>query len=158
MKALKDANRAFDLDCLFSRSSPQLKIFFQTFLSTLIKRKTRKNNSLFLNSTVSLIRTLPPPPRFELERLSIIFKSLSNSNLNLSPLRFELERVNCIRNNRYDGKFVSANIIKLSSRHLSKNKVSLLSKGLKLVPTPKHIKKAKIKDEIEAYGSKLRIM
>ena len=61
MKALKDANRAFDLDCLFSRSSPQLKIFFQTFLSTLIKRKTRKNNSLFLNSTVSLIRTLPPP-------------------------------------------------------------------------------------------------
>ena len=63
-----------------------------------------------------------------------------------------------IRNNRYDGKFFSPNIINLSSRHLSRDEISLLSKGLKLVPTPKHINKAKIKEEIKVYGRKLRLM
>ena len=53
-----------------------------------------------------------------------------------------------ICNNRYDKKFVSANVINLSSRHLSKDEISLFSKGLKFVPTPKHINKAKIKEEI----------
>ena len=37
-------------------------------------------------------------------------------------------------------------------------KISLLSEGLKFVPTPKHINKTKIKAEIEVYGSKLRLM
>ena len=63
-----------------------------------------------------------------------------------------------IRNNRYEGKFVSADVISLSSRHLSKDEISLLSKGPKFVPTPKHIFKAKIKLEIEAYGTNLRLM
>ena len=63
-----------------------------------------------------------------------------------------------IRNNRYDGKFFSPNIINLSSRHLSRDEISLLSKGLKFVPTPKHKNKAKIKEEIEVYGRKLRLM
>ena len=63
-----------------------------------------------------------------------------------------------IRNNIYEGKFVSANVINLSSRHLSMDEVSLLSKGLQFVPTPKHINKAKIKEEIEVYGRKLRLM
>ena len=63
-----------------------------------------------------------------------------------------------IRNNRYEGKFVSANVINLSSDHLSKDEVSLLSKGLQFVPSPKHITKAKIKEEIEVYGRKLRLM
>ena len=49
-----------------------------------------------------------------------------------------------ICNNRYEGKFVNAN---LSSRHLSKDKSSLLLKELKFVPTPKYITKAKIKEE-----------
>ena len=49
-----------------------------------------------------------------------------------------------IRNNRYEGKFVSANIINLSSWHLSRDEISLLSKGLKFVPTPTQINKAKI--------------
>ena len=44
-----------------------------------------------------------------------------------------------MRNNRYEGKFVSANVINLSSRHLSEDEISLLSKGLKFVPTPKHM-------------------
>ena len=63
-----------------------------------------------------------------------------------------------IQNNRYEGKFFSPNIINLSSRHLSRDELSLLSKGLKFVPTPKHINKAKIKEEIEVYGRKLRLM
>ena len=42
-----------------------------------------------------------------------------------------------MRNNRYEGKFV--NVINLSSRHLSEDEISLLSKGLKFVPTPKHM-------------------
>ena len=59
---------------------------------------------------------------------------------------------------RYEGTFVSANVINLSVRHLSKDKVSLLSKGLKLVPTPKNINKAQIKEEIEVDGRKYRVM
>ena len=62
-----------------------------------------------------------------------------------------------ISNNRYEGKFVTANVINLSSRHLSNYKVSL-SKGLKFVLTPKHINKAKITDEIEVCGVKLRLL
>ena len=50
-----------------------------------------------------------------------------------------------MRNNRYEGKFVSANVINLSSRHLSRDEVSLLSEGLKFVPTPKHMNKTKLK-------------
>ena len=59
---------------------------------------------------------------------------------------------------RYEGTFVSANVINLSIRHLSKDKVSLLSKGLKLVPTPKNINKAQTKEEIEVHGRKYRVM
>ena len=43
-----------------------------------------------------------------------------------------------IYNNRYERKFVSANVINLSSRHLSRDEISLLSKVTKFVPTPKH--------------------
>ena len=49
-------------------------------------------------------------------------------------------------------------LIYLSSRHLSKDEISLLSKGLRFVPTSKHMNKAKIKEEIEVYGMKLRLM
>ena len=63
-----------------------------------------------------------------------------------------------IRNNRCEGKFASANVINLSNRHLSRDEISLLSKGLKFMPTSKHINKAKIKEEIEVYGRKLRLM
>ena len=59
---------------------------------------------------------------------------------------------------RYEGKFVSPNVINLSKRHLSKEKISLLSKGLKFIPTPKHINKARIREELETYGRKLRLM
>ena len=59
---------------------------------------------------------------------------------------------------RYEGKFVRPNVINLSKRHLSKDEISLLSKGLKFIPTPKHINKARIKEEPETYGRKLRLM
>ena len=54
---------------------------------------------------------------------------------------------------RYDGKFVSPDVI-----NLSKDEISLLSKGLKFIPTPKHINKVFIKEELETYGRKLRLM
>ena len=38
-----------------------------------------------------------------------------------------------IHNNRYEGKFVRTNVINLSSQHLSRDEISLLSKGLKFV-------------------------
>ena len=63
-----------------------------------------------------------------------------------------------IHNNRNEGKFINAKAINLCSRHLSRDEISLFSEGLKFVPTPKYIKKAKIKEEIEAYGRKLRLM
>ena len=46
---------------------------------------------------------------------------------------------------RCEGKFVSPNVINLSKRHLPKDEISHLSKGLKFTPTPKHINKALIK-------------
>ena len=50
---------------------------------------------------------------------------------------------------RYEGKFVSPNVINLSERHLSINKISLFSKGLKFIRTPKHINKALIKKNLK---------
>ena len=95
---------------------------------------------------------------------------MSNESPNLSPFNKLNESSNdrsfekviqltsaTIRNNRYEGKCVNANVINLSNRHLPKDEVSLLSKGLQFVPTPKHINKAKIKEEIEVYGRKLRL-
>ena len=48
----------------------------------------------------------------------------------------------------YEGKFVSPNAINLSQRHLSKDEISVLSKGLKFTPTPKRVSKALIKKEL----------
>ena len=84
-------------------------------------------------------------------------KTSESSNELFSEREVQLNSTT-IRNNRYEGKFVSANVIKLSSRHLPQDEISLLSKGLKFVPTRKHINKAKIKEGIEVYGRKLRLM
>ena len=59
---------------------------------------------------------------------------------------------------RYEGKIVSLNVMNVSKRHLSKDEISLSSKGLKFIPTPKHINKALIKEKLETYGRKLRLM
>ena len=82
-----------------------------------------------------------------------------NESSNNCPLEKEVQLNSAtIRSNRYEGKFVSANVINLSSHHLSKDEISVLSKGIQFVPTPKHINKAKIKEEIEVFGRKLRLM
>ena len=59
-------------------------------------------------------------------------------------------------NGRIKGKFVSKNVVNLSKRKLTKAEISLLSKGLKFVPTSNHINKAELKMELEAYGRMLR--
>ena len=64
-----------------------------------------------------------------------------------------------IRKNRYEGKFVIANVINFSSFNLAKVEIYFLSKALKFVPTRKHINKGKIgkEKEIEVYR-KLRLI
>ena len=59
---------------------------------------------------------------------------------------------------RIEGKFVSKNVINLSRRNLSASEISLLSKGLKFVPTANKIDCAKLKTELEEYGRKLQLM
>ena len=56
------------------------------------------------------------------------------------------------------GKFVSPNVINLSTRILSKAEISLLSKGLKFILTPTSVNKALIKEELECFGRKLRLL
>ena len=51
---------------------------------------------------------------------------------------------------RLEGK----NVINLSRRNLSSAEISLLSKGLKLVPTANKIDQAKLKGELEGYDRK----
>ena len=58
---------------------------------------------------------------------------------------------------RFVGKFVSENVINLSSRNLSEAEISLLSKGLKFVPTPSSINFAEIKEDLEKFGRNLRL-
>ena len=54
-----------------------------------------------------------------------------------------------IRNNTYKEKLFSADILNLSCRHPSKDDNFLLSKRLRFVPTPKHVNKNKIKEEVK---------
>ena len=53
-----------------------------------------------------------------------------------------------ILNERIMDNFVSKNVVNLSKWKLTKAKISLLSKRLKLVPTSNHISKAKLKMEL----------
>ena len=47
---------------------------------------------------------------------------------------------------RLKGNFVSPNVVNLSRPNLTTNKISLLSKGLKSVSTPRDINKSLIKE------------
>ena len=46
---------------------------------------------------------------------------------------------------RLEGKFVSKNVVNLARRNLSWSEISLLSKGLKFVPSANEIDRAKLK-------------
>ena len=59
---------------------------------------------------------------------------------------------------RLEGKFVSKNVINLSRINQPRSEISLLSKGLKFVPSANKIDRAKLKRELEEYGRKLRLM
>ena len=52
---------------------------------------------------------------------------------------------------RLEGKFVSKNVINLSRRNLSASEISLLSKGLKFIPTANKTDRAKLNTELEEY-------
>ena len=56
------------------------------------------------------------------------------------------------------GKFVGPQVINLFTRILSETKIYLLSKGLKFIPTPTSVNKALIKEELECFGRKLRLL
>ena len=60
-------------------------------------------------------------------------------------------------NDRLKSKFVSKNVVNLSKRKLSKSEISLLSRGLKFIPTSNTIDKAKLKIELEPFGRMLRL-
>ena len=55
------------------------------------------------------------------------------------------------------GKFVGKNVINLSKRDLSENKISLLSKGLNFIPTCNKVDVARLKMELEQFGRMLRL-
>ena len=54
--------------------------------------------------------------------------------------------------------YISKNVVNLSQRQLTKSEISLLSKGLKFVPTPHRIDKAEHKQELVVFGRKLTLM
>ena len=61
---------------------------------------------------------------------------LSEDNINDSEVAQEIDDNRAkLKDNRLEGKFVSKNVINLSQRQLTKSEISLLSKGLKFVPT-----------------------
>ena len=84
---------------------------------------------------------------------------LSEDSINDSEVAQEIDDNRAkLMDNRLEGKFVSKNVINLSERQLTKSEISLLSKRLKFVPTPNRIDKAKLKQELEVFGRKLRLM
>ena len=62
-----------------------------------------------------------------------------------------------LEDGRFKGKFVSKNVVNLSGRNLSQSEISLLSKGLKFIPTPKSVNMAEIKEDLEKFGRNLRL-
>ena len=70
---------------------------------------------------------------------------------------FNVNNSATISDNRFEGKFVSANVVNLSGRNLTKAEISLLSKGLKFVPTPRNVDRALLKEQLEIFGRKLRL-
>ena len=83
-----------------------------------------------------------------------------NEKLNSTEFLYSCEKVgNVLKGNdiapqigvRLEGKFVSKNLINLSRRNLSASEISLLSKGLKFIPTANKTDRAKLNTELEEY-------
>ncbi|CAB3999844.1 Hypothetical predicted protein, partial [Paramuricea clavata] len=58
--------------------------------------------------------------------------------------------------NNEQSKFVSDNVINISSRVLTQAEVSLLSRGLKFCPTPIELDISSVKRDIKEFGRKLK--
>ena len=87
-------------------------------------------------------------------------KVTNNNNDNISDKEEAKERLSyaaSLEGDRYKANFVSPNVITLSKWNLTKDEISLLSKGLQFVPTPKHFNKALLREELENFGRKLRL-
>ena len=72
----------------------------------------------------------------------------------------EVEQPNSVtpdNNDRLTGRFVSDQVINLSNRVLSEAEISVLSKGLKFVVTPKELDYSQIKIDLENFGRRLRL-
>ena len=68
-----------------------------------------------------------------------------------------LTNASSMQDDRFVGKFVSKNVVNISSKDLSESEISLLSKGLTFSPTPRDINISEIKDDLEVFGRKLRL-
>ena len=60
-------------------------------------------------------------------------------------------------NGRIEGQFLNDKVINLSKRALSESEISVLSKGLKFVMTPKELDYSQIKVDLESFGRRLRL-
>ena len=61
-------------------------------------------------------------------------------------------------NGRIEGQFLCTDkVINLSKRALSESEISVLSKGLKFVMTPKELDYSQIKVDLESFGRRLRL-
>ena len=69
-------------------------------------------------------------------------------------IQYEVKRD---ENGRIEGQFVNNNVINLSQRTLSQHEISVLSKGLKFVATPKEIDYSQVKIDLENFGRRLRL-
>ena len=72
----------------------------------------------------------------------------------------EVEQPNSVttdNNDRLTGRFVSDQVINLSNGVLSEAEISVLSKGLKFVVTPKELDYSQIKIDLENFGRRLTL-
>ena len=83
-----------------------------------------------------------------------------NEKLNSTEFLYSCEKeANVLKGNdiaprigvELEGKFVSKNLINLSRRNLSASEISLLSNGLKFIPTANKTDPAKLNTELEEY-------
>ena len=83
-------------------------------------------------------------------------KNISNSGEDKGVDDLEDNSCACV-DGRFVGHFVSPNVVNLSGRKLSKAEISLLSKGLKFIPTPRNVDRVALKEDLELFGRKLRL-
>ena len=101
--------------------------------------------------------TLNSPTRSSLEVTNNNDNISDKEEVNLSDsVSDRLSKAASLEGNRCKVNLVSPNVINLSKRNLARDEISLLSKGLQFVPTPKHFNKALLRKELENFGRKLR--